>query len=103
MYIFNQCLFHRDEPYIYIYMYMYIYIYACNTNIDRDPGEGAHHVVDEIWLMHIGVTAAWLLGWQAGWQAGWLAGCYLRPNEYVRPTNMMRPHEYLRKTLLETI
>jgi len=49
-------------------------IYACNTNIDRDPGGRAHHVVDEIWLMHIGVTAAWLLGWQAGWQAGWLVG-----------------------------
>jgi hypothetical protein len=55
-------------------MYIYTYIYSCNTNIDRDPGEGAHHVVDEIWLMHIGVTAAWLLGWQAGWQAGWLVG-----------------------------
>jgi hypothetical protein len=26
-----------------------------------------------LWLMHLGVTAAWLLGWQAGWQAGWLA------------------------------
>ncbi len=39
------------------------------------PGEGAHHVVEEIWLMHLGVTAAWLLGWQAGWQAGWLVDC----------------------------
>ncbi len=49
------------------------------------PGEGAHHVVEEIWLMHLGVTAAWLVRWQtcrlenwladklAGWQVGRLA------------------------------
>jgi hypothetical protein len=49
--------------------------FLTNLNDENDPGEGAHHIVEEIRLMHLGVTAPWLLGWQAGWQADWLVDC----------------------------